>query len=196
MHEFRELKIRITPDGAGGFRTVAEGPKGEAKGAFEVPFLDLELGTLIGKVGRARQNARSGALPDLQLVKGFGGKLFDALFQEKIRDLYRDSLTSSQEQGKRLRITLALTDVPLLMQIPWEFLYDEPNLLSIWTETSVVRYLDVLGGKDPLTVEPPLRILAMVSSPSDPQLPPLDAEAEREKSRPHSSRSAMRERFR
>jgi hypothetical protein len=67
------------------------------------------------------------------------------------------------------------------MQIPWEFLYDEPNLLSIWTETSIVRYLDLLGGKDPLTVEPPLRILAMVSNPSDPALAPLDALAEREK---------------
>jgi CHAT domain len=181
MHEFRQLKIRITPDGAGGFRTVAEGPTGEAHGTFEVPFSDFELGNLIGKVGRARQNARSGALPDLDLVKGFGGKLFDALFREKIRDLYRDELTSSQQQGKRLRITLALTDVPMLMQIPWEYLYDEPNLLSIWTETSVVRYLDLLGGKEPLMVKPPLRILAMVSSPSDHQLPPLDAQAERDK---------------
>jgi CHAT domain len=181
MHEFRQLKIRITPDGAGGFRTDAEGPTGEAHGTFEKPFTDLELGTLIGKVGRARQDARSGVSPDLALVKDFGGKLFQALFREKIRDLYRDELRSSEEQGERLRITLALTDVPLLMQIPWEFLYDEPNLLSIWTETSVVRYLDLLGGKDPLTVEPPLRILAMVSNPSDPGLAPLDAQAEREK---------------
>ena len=181
MHEFRQLKIRITPDGAGGFRTDAEGPTGEAHGTFEKPFTDLELGTLIGKVGRARQDARSGVSPDLALVKDFGGKLFQALFREEIRDLYRDELRSSQEQGERLRITLALTDVPLLMQIPWEFLYDEPNLLSIWTETSVVRYLDLLGGKDPLTVEPPLRILAMVSNPSDPGLAPLDAQAEREK---------------
>jgi hypothetical protein len=179
MHEFRELKVRITSDTAGGFRTLAAGPTGEAEGTFAAPFSDFELGTLIGKVGRARQNARSGISPDLELVKGFGGKLFDALFHDRVRDLYHDSLTATRAQGKRLRITLSLKDVPQLMQIPWEYLYDEPNLLSIWAETSVVRYLDLFGGKDPLPVEPPLRILGMVSNPNDPELPPLDADAER-----------------
>src|SRR5215217_3581087 len=120
MLEYRELKIRITADPAGGFKTYAEGPSGTASGTFQAPFSDLELGKLIGKIGRPRQDARSGHAPDLDLVARFGGDLFNALFRERIRDLYRDSLPGSSERGKALRITLALTEAPALMGLPWE----------------------------------------------------------------------------
>ena len=177
MLEYQELKIRITADPEGGFKAYAQGPNGNASGTFQAPFSDFELGKLIGKIGRPRQDARSGDAPDLELVERFGGDLFNALFRERIRDLYRDSLTSAESHDKGLRVTLALTEAPVLMRLPWEFLYDD-DFLSIQPQTSVVRYLDLLKGKEPKEIEPPLRILALVSSPTD--VPPLDVESERQ----------------
>jgi hypothetical protein len=55
------------------------------------------------------------------------------------------------------------------MDLPWEFLYDEPNFLAISVMTPVVRYLDLPRQRRPLGIEPPLRILGMVSSPTTPR---------------------------
>jgi hypothetical protein len=64
------------------------------------------------------------------------------------------------------------------MQLPWEFLYHERDFLAISDWTPIVRYLDLPTAREPLAVAPPLRILAMVSSPSN--APPLDVDRERE----------------
>ncbi len=53
------------------------------------------------------------------------------------------------------------------MHLPWQYLYDDPNFLAISAWTPVVRYLDLPRPRRPLEVESPLRVLAMVSSPTD-----------------------------
>ena len=105
--------------------------------------------------------------PELELVRGLGGSLFEALFSGKVRDLYRDSFAVARQEGRGLRVTLALTGAPELMHVPWEYLYDDPGFLSISTWTPVVRYLDLPRGRRPLEVTGPLQILAAVSGPSD-----------------------------
>jgi len=170
--EYRELKIRVERNPLGGFRTYAAGPTGEAAGAFDLA-LDADLMGSVYELGRRVRRAPAGSL-----AEDFGGKLFDALFRDEIRDLYHESLSRAQTQGKGLRITLALTEVPELMQLPWEFLYHERDFLAISDWTPIVRYLDLPTAREPLAVAPPLHILAMVSSPSN--APPLDVERERE----------------
>ena len=86
---------------------------------------------------------------------------------------------SARGEGCGMRISLALTGTPELMHVPWEYLYDDPAFLSISTWTPVVRYLDLATTRRPLSVEPPLRILGMVSSPAD--LARLDVGQERAK---------------
>jgi hypothetical protein len=180
MLEYRELRIRITKDAAGGYRTYAEGPSGIASGVFMPPFSDEELDGIVGEisdqVGRARK--RRAETPDSALVKHFGGVLFDALFEDEIRDLYNGSLRAAADQGKGLRLTLALKDAPKLMLVPWEFLYDEPNFLAISDLTPIVRYLELKRARDPIEIVRPLRILAMVSSPTG--VAELDVEREKE----------------
>jgi hypothetical protein len=178
MLEYRELRIRITPDGSGGYRTHAEGPGGVASGAFMPPFANDEIDGILrdisGQVGR--KTTRRAEPPDYALVKHFGSALFDALFDGEVRDLYYGSLRAAQDQGRGLRITLALTSVPRLALVPWEFLYDE-SFLAISDLTPIVRYLDLRKSRDPIEVEPPLRILAMVSAPTG--VVELDVEEER-----------------
>jgi hypothetical protein len=167
MLEYRELKIRISRDAAGGYRTYADGPTGTASGSFVAPYSSEELDDLLreisGQVGQARK--RRVEAPDTARIKHFGGVLFDALFEDDLRDVYSASLRAVEDQGKGLRVTLSLKDAPELMLVPWEFLYDEPSFLSIQDSTPVVRYLDLKKSREPLQIVRPLRILGMVSSP-------------------------------
>ena len=168
MLEYRELRIRISRDPAGEYQTYAEGPSGNASGHFTPPYAKGELNGFLGEisdqVGSARK--RRAESPDTARVRHFGGMLFDSLFENEIRDLYNGSLRAAEDQGKGLRLTLSLKDVPELMLVPWEFLYDEPNFLAISDLTPVVRYLDLRRVREPLAIQRPLRILGMVSSPA------------------------------
>jgi len=177
MQEYWELKVRIERGDGDAFRVVAAGPSGEATGTFRVPFSEVELENLVLRVSRPRQTVRRIDSPEMELVRRFGNELFNSIFQSRVRDVFRDSYAQARAEGKGLRITLALADAPDLMNLPWEFLYDEPAFLSISTWTPVVRYLNLPRARRPLPVTPPLRILAMVSAPSDAVV--LDVEREK-----------------
>ena len=77
-----------------------------------------------------------------------------------------------------MRLRLRLADTPELAELPWEFLYD-PRLnrfLAQSRHTPLVRYLDLPDPPRPLSVEGPLRLLVMISSPAG--YPELDVERE------------------
>ena len=177
MNDCAELKIKIERGDGELFRVFASGPSGEAVGEFSVPFAPLELENFVLRMSRSRSTMRRVESPELGLITDFGGKLFNALFQSRIRELYRESISVARGEDKGLRVTLALTRVPELMHLPWEYLYDEPAFLSISAWTPVVRYLELPRGRRPLNTSLPLRILAMVSSPTN--APALDVERER-----------------
>jgi len=165
---YAELRIRIDRGvGRGSYRVVAAGPSGEALGRFKLPFSDLELENFILRVGATRRGRRRVESPEMELAKTFGAKLFGAVFEGDVRELYRSSIAETRADGAGLRVSLSLTGAPELLQVPWEYLYDHPSFLSISTWTPIVRYLDLPKPRRPLQVELPLRILAMVSAPSD-----------------------------
>jgi hypothetical protein len=101
------------------------------------------------------------------------------LFTGGLRDLYRDSYAQSQAENRGLRLKLALAQAPELADIPWEYLYSPPMFLSVSQFTPIVRYLDLPRSRPPLAVEPPLRVLAMISAPID--VAALDVDQERDK---------------
>jgi hypothetical protein len=166
---YSELRVRFERKGAeeGSYEVLATGPTGETTGQFRLPLSKLELENIALRLSRGRNVVRRVDSPELELVRGLGGSLFEALFSGKVRDLYRDSFAVARQEGRGLRVTLALTGAPELMHVPWEYLYDDPGFLSISTWTPVVRYLDLPRGRRPLVVTPPLQILAVVSGPSD-----------------------------
>jgi hypothetical protein len=128
-------------------------------------------------VGRPRRGGTRGpGRPETAPLKDFGGRLYGAVFQEELRETLLRSQIKTDGQGMGLR--LRLTDTPELAGLPWEFLYDprRNRFLALSLRTPLVRYLDLPDPPHPLQVEGPLRLLVMISSPSD--YPTLDVEQE------------------
>ena len=175
---YDELKLHIDSSGDG-YRVLASSSEGEARAEFELPFATLEVENFVLRMSRGRRGTRRVESSEITRAKNFGKELFDALVRDDVRDLYHRSIAHSEgEENRGLRLSLALTGVPELMDVPWEFMYDDPNFLSVSVWTPVVRYLDLPTPKRPLKVKPPLRILGMVSSPTD--YDALDVDHERQ----------------
>jgi tetratricopeptide (TPR) repeat protein len=178
--DYDELKIRVEPGQAEAtYNVLAFGPEGSiASGTFTSPFTKIELDNFILRVGLPRRSVRSFRSSQMEEAKRFGAMLFDALVKDDIREAYvsaRQALT----RGRGLRLTLQLTNVPELMEIPWEFLYERPAFLSQSIYSPIVRSLDLKSVRPPWQLGLPLRILGVVSSPRG--LPPLDVAEERRK---------------
>ncbi len=186
--QYNELNVRVEVRDDGDYDVFASGEAGEAAGILGLPFSDLEVENFVLRVGRTRQGTRRLESPEMTRAREFGGRLFDALFNSRVRDLYRDCFASARADGKGLRLKLSLGRAPDLADVPWEYLYDSPAFLSISRFTPIVRYLELPRARAPLAVEHPLRILAMVSAPTG--VVALDVEAER-----HKVEEALRERL-
>ncbi len=110
-------------------------------------------------------------------ARRFGGGLFKALFRDEIYTLYHDAFADARSRERGVRVTLCLSGSPELIDVPWEYLFDDPDFLAVSSLTPVVRYLDLPRAHRPLSVKPPLRLLGLVSSPAEYER--LDVERER-----------------
>jgi outer membrane protein assembly factor BamD (BamD/ComL family) len=157
---------------------VLNSPAGQATTEFRLPFSDLELENFLLRVGRTRRGVRRIGSPEMEAAKAFGGRLFNAVFGGEVQNCLRSSLDQASRQEAGLRIRLRLTDTPELADVPWEFLYNSAlnRFFVLSVETPLVRYLDLPERIRPLAVKPPLKVLVMISNPSDYQQ--LDVEQE------------------
>src|ERR1700727_273015 len=173
---YDELRLRLERHRPGSYRVHASTRSAEASATFQMPFDELEIENFILKVSRPRGRRRidSSAMGD---ARRFGGGLFNALFRDEIYALYHDALADARRRDWGLRITLCLSGSPELIDVPWEYLFDDPDFLAVSSSTPVVRYLDLPRAHRPLLVKPPLRLLGLVSSPTEYE--PLDVERER-----------------
>jgi hypothetical protein len=113
------------------------------------------------------------------------------MFAGDIRSRYQMSQEAARRQEYGLRLKLRI-QAPELSVLPWEYLYDPDRgeYICLSRATPIIRYIELPQVLKPLTVSPPLRILAMVASPRD--LSPLNIE--REKMRLERAIEALRER--
>src|SRR5512143_583616 len=167
---------------ASGYRTrVLASPAGQADAEFVLSFTDLELENFFLRVGRTRRGVRRINSPEMESAKNFGGRLFNSLFKDEVRGCLRSSLDDASRQEAGLRFRLHLSGAPELADLPWEYLYN-PTLnrfLCLSAETPLIRYIELPELIRPLSVKPPLKLLAVISSPHD--YPPLDVNREWEK---------------
>jgi hypothetical protein len=174
---YDELMLRLDRRADGSYVAFASTRAAEAITDFELPFSELELENFILRVSRPRGRRRidGSALGE---ARRFGASLFNALFRGEVQTLYRDALAQARRQGRGVRITLCLSKSPELIDVPWEYLFDDPDFLAVSAFTPVVRYLDRPRAYRPLRVESPLRVLGVVSSPAEYER--LDVESERD----------------
>jgi hypothetical protein len=164
--DYEELELRIEPGPGDSYQVLASAHDGStARGTFTRPFSDVELENFVLKVGVPRARARSKhRSPVMEDARRFGTTLLEAVLQGDVRDIYMAARNAVNEQDRGLRVTLYLTAVPELMEIPWEFVY-ERGFLAQSIYTPVVRSLDLKTVRPPRKVKLPLRILGVVSSP-------------------------------
>lgn len=175
---YENFDIEVVREGEG-YSARIRSPRGEARVAFARPLTEQELRILGLSIARGRRTTRSVQTREVDEVKAYGQKLFDALFTGDVLACYHESVSHVRgDPATGLRMRLRLTGAPELAQVPWEYLYDRRSnrFLALDDETPIVRYLDLPLPAGPLAVSPPLRILVMIASPND--VPGLDADRE------------------
>ncbi len=166
-----DFDVAIEPLGDGYRTRVVASPAGEAAAGFAFPFTDQDLEILvlkvIGSVGRVRRKVRGFESQERELIETFGSRLFQAAFPGSVRECLGRSRLAADTKRAGLRIRLRLP--PALASIPWEYLYDREHggFISLSLETPLVRYVEMPAPVRPFPISPPLRILAMISAPSD-----------------------------
>lgn len=173
--------MAISPGQAGSFRVeVVRSPAGEARAevALDVEALlarreQLEQAILASAV------ASRAILPQTERpLREVGQMLFTALLGSgDVAGRYRASAALASERGEGLRVVLRI-DTPELASLPWEAMYDAVDGAYVCRRDQLVRHVPVASVIQPLKVQPPLRILGIVSSPRG--LPSLDVEHEQE----------------
>ncbi|MGB8648077.1 MAG: SUMF1/EgtB/PvdO family nonheme iron enzyme [Anaerolineae bacterium] len=176
--DYIDLDLEIGRTATGYHAAITNSPAGQANADFVLPFAEYELDSLLLRLGGRRRSSRRVETDEMRAAKTFGGKLFNAVFSGDLKSCLATSQYAAEQQGNGLRVRLRLTNAPDLTDLPWEYLYDASRnrFLSLSVQTPLVRYLDLPERIRPLTIQLPLRILVMISSPND--YPPLDVEGE------------------
>jgi len=159
---------------------VIASPAGEATATVA-----LDMHGLLGGRDRLQQAVLASSVASRRLlhttevpVREAGRQLFTALLGTgEVAGVYRASSALASERGQGLRLELRIDD-PLLAGLPWEAMYDEAMGEYVCREEPLVRHVSVGRVPPPLTVQPPLRVLGIASSPRG--LPRLDVDKEQE----------------
>ncbi len=175
---YLDLDLKFAKTSTGYRAEVVDSPAGQAASEFVLPFSDLEVENFLLRIGSTRGKVRRVESPEMQAAKQFGGRLFNAVFTGNVLSALTSSQYAADREDAGLRVRLHLTDAPDLANLPWEYLYNSSlnRFLALSVKSPLVRYLDLPERIQPLAVKPPLRVLAMISSPTD--FEPLDVEAE------------------
>ena len=99
------------------------------------------------------------------------------MFAGDVRACLRSAADEAKRENTGVRLRMRLAD-PALADLPWEFLYNPAvnRFLALSIQSPLVRYMDLPEVIQPIAVTPPIRVLVMISSPTD--YPTLDVEAE------------------
>ncbi len=154
---------------------VLASPAGQATTEFTLPFSAAEQAAIVAanwSTSAARGFKLSATATPATLAldaKTFGSRLFAAVFHDDVWTCLTNSLTSSQASGTGLRIRLRLNDARELAPLPWEYLCGPApyNFFALSEQTPIVRYLELLQSATLPPVTPPLRVLVLISDPSD-----------------------------
>jgi uncharacterized protein YjiK len=156
------IEIAIGPGPAGYRVDVVRSPAGEASAT-----VDLDAAALLARRKELQQSVLASASPtrrildeNEQCIREVGQALFRALLGTgEVAGRYR-----AAERDEDLRLVLRIDD-PVLAGLPWESMYDDGIGTYVCRRHQLVRHVGVPAAAAQLAVNPPLRILGIVSSP-------------------------------
>ena len=174
--DYRDLDLVIKKKNSGFHASFLGSRVDETEITF--PFSKLELENFILRMGHSRRNVRRIESPQMAAAQDFGARLFQALFTGPLKTEYETALNESELNETGLRLRLHLSDVPELSDVPWEYLYDpeRARFVALSADSPILRFLDLPSPVKALDVQPPLRVLVIISSPDE--YPKLDVEVE------------------
>lgn len=180
VREYRDFDLLVEAEDEGFTARVTRCPSDVSPSVhFRLPFDGDRLENLLLKLDPGRSGVRrSGPGSAAQAALDFGGPLFESVFADEVLLAWHSSLNMVRAAGDGLRLRLRLREAPELAGLPWELLYDgrSGSFLAQSDRTPVVRYLDIPDPPRPVVVDGPLRVLFVISSPSD--VPRLDVDGE------------------
>lgn len=155
MKDYAEIEISVAPKDNDGTYPL-EGRAnlaGEARGRLRLPTDDPEYQNLAAKLLTLDTSEA--------ILTRLGQKLFDALFQDQVRDLYLGVQGAVQNNPElRLRIKLIIGEQAAeVAALPWEFLHDPDRGPLALLDGSIVRYPELPAPVVPLAGSLPLRVL-------------------------------------
>jgi CHAT domain/WD domain, G-beta repeat len=173
--------FEVEVSGAGGVHWVTARSAAGETGAvavefpFDDPALQRQLQGLELALLRSSATMRRLTSEQERPVQEFGRELFEFVFPSELRANLIAARQGAAAGGERLVVRLRVGP-PELAALPWEFLYDPTRDDYLALSTPLVRYVEVFEPVRVLSVEPPLRILAMIARPEG--LDVLDVEHE------------------
>lgn len=179
--EYENFDLLVEKRGRGFRVSVFGAPKGAAQSVFRPPYSEDELQEILTRLTSPPRDLLRPLESPRETVEAIGKKLFEALFQGKVAELWAASRAKTEGEGKGLRLRLRFQEASQYESWPWELLLDPSrrSFLALSVETPVVRYLDLPIESTSLLAEPPLRMLVAIAQPSG--YPALDANREIER---------------
>jgi CHAT domain len=176
------LEVAITPGSTPGSVKVdvLHSPAGETSAEVELPASALMARRAEVQTALLAPSVLAQRPPETERpVREVGQALFAALAgSANVAGRYRSSVDLAAFQEKSLRVSLRI-DSPELAGLPWETMYDEADGTYVCLQHGLTRYVPVSRVPAPLTVQPPLRILGVISAPRHGDLAELDVTRER-----------------
>lgn len=171
---YRSLPLRFGRDSAGGY-SIALPESVSSALLLDTAKLEQMLWSGAQAIGGSARRATNDSgletlLPSAANAREVGLALYDAVFNSSLRENLEHYLRAIDPQrGQGIRFVIDTTEVPDLARLPWEFLYSpgKDDFLFSDRMKPIVRWLDVDEVTPTLAVEPPLRILLVIASPTD-----------------------------
>lgn len=165
--EYVNFDLFIEHSEEGYWTRVLDSPYGQTLAPFTLPFAKRQLDQFNALIAEPMANDPQRIAPKVQAIQEFGSKLFDSVFHKDVYSTYASSLNLAFQDRKRLRLRLRMSELPDLVRLPWEYLYDtrRQEFLALSIQTPIVRYVDLMHRVLPLAVDLPLRVLVVISSP-------------------------------
>ncbi|MCZ7574006.1 MAG: CHAT domain-containing protein [Ardenticatenaceae bacterium] len=142
---------------------LLSGAEGDVRRVFAAPFTAEERTQFLESL-RTVAVSHDSRLWDL--TERIGSQLFGALFGGEMIGAWRAAAATRGARGVRLLLRI---EPPELRELPWELLYDTGRnfFLALDDDTVIVRYPEQAEPARRPNLRHPLRILGVVSNPSD-----------------------------